>query len=88
MVLNAALFRADPLVQAIRASADVIEVDASGGLLASVYLAPGSVAVARLSRELHGSPHHGRILHEAMLATAGCYGYGLFVWGIESPAHA
>lgn len=68
------------VARAIRAGADVVEVDDENGLVASVYLAPGRMAVARLDRSLDGSPDEGRVLREVMYTTTGIYGPGLFLW--------
>lgn len=69
-----------PLIRAIRAAADVVDVDAGERVLASVLVVPGHIAVARLGRSLEGSPHEGAVLRAIMLTTAGLHGCGLFVW--------
>jgi hypothetical protein len=69
-----------PLVHALRATADVHFVDEAPGFQASVFLAPGAVAVARLGYALIGSLSEGRVLREVMLKTAGSGGCGLFLW--------
>lgn len=68
------------VVRAIRAAADVIEVDAGDGFCASVYVSPdGGVSVARLDRSLRGAPDEGEVLRWTMEHAAGLYGSGLFV---------
>lgn len=73
-----------PLVRTLRATADVQFVDEIPGFQASVFLAPGAVAIARLARTLIGSMAEGRVLREVMLMTAGSGGCGLFLWVNDS----
>jgi hypothetical protein len=72
-----------PAASAIRAAADVIEVEEGHGFCASVYLEPGAVAVARLDRSLAGASHEGEVLRQAMWATTGMHGNGLFFWHLS-----
>lgn len=72
-------------VAAIRVAADVIEADAEPGFCASVYVAPGRVAVVRLDRSLDGAPHEGAVLRWAMLHTSGLYGPGYFEYRLVAP---
>lgn len=68
------------VARAIRAAADVAEVEEDQGFLASVYLVPGGVAVALLDRSLNGATYEGQVLRQVMLHTAGAGGFGLFAW--------
>lgn len=74
-----------PVARAIRAAADVIEVDDDddGQFRASVYSIPGRPAVARLARSLRGAHDEGEVLREVMLTTSGARGPGYFVWRRE-----
>lgn len=77
--------REPPLVaRAIRAAADVIEVEEGGGFCASVFLMPGAVAVAMLDRSLGGAAHEGAVLRWTMLHTTGLYGPGLFIYRLDN----
>ena len=69
-----------PAVRALRATADVIDVDGCDNFCASVLVVPGQPAVARLARSLRGSPSEGEVLYQVMLHTTGLYGTGYFVW--------
>jgi hypothetical protein len=69
-----------PAIQALRASADVIEVDEGPGFYASVLVVPGHTAVARLSRSLDGSPHEGAVLRWTMLHATSLYEPGLYFY--------
>jgi hypothetical protein len=71
-----------PIVRAIRAAADVIDVDEGHGFCASVLVTPGGTAVVRLDRSLEGSPHEGTVLRWTMLRTTGSFGPGYFVYRI------
>lgn len=66
------------LLQTVRATADVIEVEESDEFRASVYLGPNGVAVARLNRSLRGAQDEGEVLRRVMLTTTGLHGAGYF----------
>ena len=68
------------IARAIRAAADVIEVEEVNGFCASVLLVPGAVAVARLDRSLVGALHEGAVLRWTMLHTTGVFGHGFFIY--------
>jgi hypothetical protein len=73
-----------PIVCAIRAAADVIDVDDGRGFCASVLVTHGGTAVARLDRSLEGAPHEGAVLRWAMMHTTGAYGPGYFVYRLAT----
>jgi hypothetical protein len=66
-----------PVLRAIRAVADVIEVDENSGFCASVYLEPGRVPVASLARSLRGASNEGDVLRWTMNHATGLHGAGL-----------
>jgi hypothetical protein len=73
-----------PSTRALRAQADVIEVDEGRGFCASVLVVPGSPPVARLDRSINGAPHEGAVLRWVMLRTTGLFGWGYFVYRLVS----
>jgi hypothetical protein len=81
-----ALVEADPLpiLQVVRAAADVAIVDEGHGFLASVLVTPDGIPIARLDRSLEGSRHEGTVLRWTMLRTTGAYGPGYFVYRLDS----
>ncbi len=70
-----------PVIEAIRASADVVVDDpSSDDLYALVTVARGMMPVARLYHNLTGSSDEGRVLREVMLTTTGLRRDGTFIW--------
>lgn len=72
------------LARALRAAADVVEVEEGGGFLASLLVMPEAVPVARLDRSLDGAACEGAVLRAVMLTTTGARGCGYFVWRVDS----
>lgn len=66
--------------RAIRASADVTEVDWGHGFCASVSVLPGRMAVAHLDVSLRGAAHEGAVLRAAMERTARLFGERIFTF--------
>lgn len=73
-----------PTTRALRAQADVIEVDEGRGFCASVLVVPGSPPVARLDRSINGAPYEGAVLRWTMMHTTGLFGSGYFVYRLAS----
>lgn len=83
MSLLDALTTSLPSIHAIRAAANVVEVDEGHGFCASVLVTPGETSVARLDRSLDGAPYEGAVLRWVMLHTTGLYGSGYFVYRLR-----